>query len=142
MVDIASIRFVGDSKIVRYTNEARNGARPWRSTGFYVVTDDDRRLVLEVLHHDAITACIVRVFLENPLEMYFSFKNESSIREVENLIGQGIDKFSEVLQGTRVVDPEEEDFEGLGFDPIDIESIKQTLMPLPPPFRPELIPIA
>jgi hypothetical protein len=101
--------------------------RPWVAAGIYAYVNAESRLVLEALYLEQFDACVVRVFLESPLEFFYGRKTVSDLSSCSGKIAKAAEHFQLHLPKD-LLPVQDHDVAG------DWPELDALLGPLPPPF--------
>lgn len=113
------------------TEGGRSSDNPWQTAGFYTDESRKNRLVLEALYFEATAICVVHVYREGRLKVFFAKKIVGQAEKLTQLVGEALPVFLSRLP-TRPVKTEEPEMSALG-DRAD--ALARLLLPVPPPVR-------
>jgi len=120
------------------------GSHPWKTTGFYANVKPSSRLVLEALLPESSGVCVVRVYLERPVEILFARKAPNNGAGLKDVLEDASRRFLTALPVTGMGTREMRDLHKvLGSLPLSSEQqqlLVAVLNPIPPPFDPDEIP--
>ena len=104
---------------------------PWRTAGFYAYESRKNRLVLEALYFEIAAICVVRVFREGRLKVFYAKKIVGEAEKLNQLVGEALPVFLSQLPAKPVKNdaPEVSAFGDMA------HSLARLLLPVPPPVR-------
>jgi hypothetical protein len=118
--------------VKQYKNAGgQSTGNPWQTTGFYTYESRKNRLVLEALYVETATTCVVRVFRERRLKVFYAKKVVDELDNLAQIIQEAVLVFQSQLP-RKPIKKDEPDMSAFG----DIaQSIEHLLLPAPPPVR-------
>jgi hypothetical protein len=119
----------GLEEAVRFYSSSGGNMNPWHTAGMYVHLDGANRLVLEALHFKKLDACVVRVFVETPLNILYARKCFGDIVPCNTLVSEA----TSILLAEIPTSPQS----AAAFDPPGGLGLKGStaLLPVPPPVK-------
>lgn len=121
-----------DHEVKQYENSGGlSTSNPWQTAGFYTYESRKNRLVMEALYLEAATTCVVRVFREGRLKVFYAKKVVGELDGLTPMIHEAASAFQSHLP-RKPVKNDEPDMSAFG----DIaQSMERLLLPVPPPVR-------
>lgn len=114
----------GFSSLRLYRHSGGQGPS-WRATGAYLSVGEENRLVLEALYLQRIDTCVVRVYEESPLQVFYARKFGLGVPSCAQIMDSAFAIFGQHLPARLPAQPSAPVLLGL--------KVAQALLPVPPP---------